>query len=179
MLVSVILEYKMLTAEQIVESLQLEKHVEGGYFKRTYASVKKSDPNNLDSHAYMSSIYYLLTDESMLSYFVINKSDLILYYHGGSPLEVIFIHPSGEVETKILGLDVMNGAAPQCFCPAGVCKAYRMVGGDYCLISEAVCPEFKYEDMQMVSAEDVLNSTGVTASQLADYSNLFAGNDNK
>ena len=163
----------MPTADEIISALNLEKHVEGGYYRRTYTSAIKSNPKDPESHSYMSSIYYLLTVDSSLSYFVSNKSDLILYYHSGAPLKIIFLHKSGEIEEKILGPNVLVGETPQVLCPANINKAYQMLDGDYSLISEAVCPEFKFADMHMPSIEQVLAESNFTKEQLQAYLSLF------
>lgn len=144
----------MITAEKIIELMQLEKHAEGGYFRRTYCSKETCLTRDQQSRTLMTSIYYLLTQESHLSYFSVNKSDLVLYHHLGDPLKIIFLYDSGEVVEKILGTDIAAGQTPQIVCPGGVWKAYDLMVGTMALVGESVSPGFDYDDMQMLSLED-------------------------
>lgn len=139
----------MTQAQAFIEKLNLEKHPEGGYFYRTFCSDIECINMDGNTRPAMSSIYYLLTKEAHLSYFAVNRSDLILYHHSGSPLKIIFLYPDGKTKEQMLGCDVLAGQTPQVTCPAGVYKAYDMMGGDFSLVSEAVCPGFVYEDMNL------------------------------
>ena len=58
-------------AAELVEHLQLSKHVEGGYFRRLYEGQKQHE-----GHHDMTAIYYLLTGDSPVDRWHINKSDI-------------------------------------------------------------------------------------------------------
>ncbi len=60
----------------LIRKLQLQPHVEGGYYRRTYNSQHNSGE---PQRSLMSSIYYLLTDDSPIGYFHRNQSDIIHY----------------------------------------------------------------------------------------------------
>ena len=162
-----------MNANDIVAALALEQHVEGGAFTRTFCSTHCGPNAEGLQRPFMTSIYYLMTRSNNLSYFAINKSDLILYYHMGAPLKVIFIHADGWIEEQILGTDLAAGQRPQCICPAGVPKAYQL-DGDYCLISEAVSPGFDYGDMSMPNKETLMQSQKLSLAQITPYLDLIA-----
>lgn len=145
----------MLTSSEIIKHLSLEKHCEGGYFYRTFYSEKEVQTCTQETRSQISSIYYLLTKESSLSFFAENKSDLVLYYHLGSPLKIIFLENNGELTEKILGPNLSAGQQLQIPCPANTCKAYHLEGGEFCLIGEAVAPGFEYKDMYMPTLSDI------------------------
>jgi uncharacterized protein len=131
--------------QTIVETLKLEKHCEGGYFAETYRPQLQKPT---DKRGLMTSIYYLLTQESKLSYFATNKSDLMLYHHLGAPVKVVSLDNGKWVE-RILGSNIAEGEMPQLLCPGGICKAYDLMNGNFALIGEAVSPGFIYDDMEM------------------------------
>lgn len=142
--------------QTIVRQLQLEAHIEGGYYRRTYCSplTTASTP----TRACMSSIYYLLTDDSPTGHLHCNRSDIVHYYQGGASgqggvLRYTLIHPNGHVETVLLGPDLEQGHQWQLTVPGGVWKASELVSGEWGLISEAVCPGFDFADMALATLE--------------------------
>jgi len=50
----------------------------------------------------MTSIFYMLTNENPISYFILNRSDIMHYFHIGSPLtywngcESVITHSPGK-----------------------------------------------------------------------------------
>ncbi len=133
----------------LIEQLNLAPHCEGGYYRRTYCSTLACTNQNNNERKTLSSIYYLITNKIGMSYFACNISDLILYYHCGDPLRIIFLDEQGHLEEKILGLDIAAGQSPQITCQGGVWKAYDLMSGHYTLVSEAVSPAYVEEDMFM------------------------------
>ena len=139
-------------AEEIIEALRLEGHVEGGFFRRTYEA--QGQPR-IDSGAgerfSMTSIYYLLTAEGPVGHFHRNRSDIVHYFHLGDPIEYHLIHRDGRYETVTMGPDPRRGQRLQLTVPGGIWKASRLTQGaaGYGLISEAVSPGFDYADMTL------------------------------
>ena len=144
-----------MTKQEIIKNLSLESHPsEGGYFKRTYTSaIETSCPAG--TRKTLSSIYYMLTDDSPIGYLHKNKSDIIHYFHSGSPICYWIIQPNGQLEKQILGNDVSQGQRPQLTVKGGFWKASELLDGEYGLISEAVTPSFEYEDMELAKATNI------------------------
>ncbi|MDF1653915.1 MAG: cupin domain-containing protein [Coxiellaceae bacterium] len=159
----------MTEIEQIIQTLNLEKHCEGGYFRRTYCSTIECTNSENKPRFSMSSIYYLVTAESGISVFAINKSDLMLYHHQGAALKIVFIEKDGSMREETLGSNLNAGHTPQVFCPAGTWKAYDLMGAEYALVSEAVTPSFEYEDMHMPTFEELKQKSPQHAEQLRHY----------
>lgn len=160
----------MTAIENIIQTLKLEKHVEGGYYRRTFCSTLDCTSHNGKKRQTMSSIYYLITRESGFSALCVNDSDLILYHHQGSPMKIVFFDPaSNELYSHILGSDIKNGEQPQVVCPGGIWKAYDLMGGDYCLVSEAVSPSFEYDDMHLVTQQNLASLSNEMQQQLMRY----------
>ena len=141
--------------QEIIKSLSLEPHPsEGGYFIRTYSSeITAASPAG--TRQSLSSIYYMLSDDSPIGYLHMNRSDIIHYFHSGSPITYTIIHPDGQLEIRILGNDLSQGQTPQLTVKGGCWKASELSDGEYGLLSEAVSPGFKYEDMKLASATNI------------------------
>lgn len=143
---------RSLTAAELVEHLGLDGHIEGGFFRRTYASdytlLTADDRERLS----LSSIFYLLAAESPIGHFHLNQSDIVHYFHLGDPITYYLLHPTGKLETTVMGSDVRNGQVLQLTVPGGVWKASEIPANGshgFGLISEAVTPGFEYDDMTL------------------------------
>ncbi|PPK63663.1 hypothetical protein B0F88_13210 [Methylobacter tundripaludum] len=144
--------------QQLIEKLSLEPHIEGGYFARTYRSeLKTGISSDAKPRCLLSSIFYMLTDDSPIGHLHKNKSDIIHYFHGGSPLSYFIIHPDGNLEMKVLGSDLDKGQQLQLIVRGGCWKATELETGEFGLISEAVSPGFEYEDMELAEQRTIKN----------------------
>jgi uncharacterized protein len=135
---------------QLIEKLSLEPHIEGGYFSRTYrSSLKTGVPYDSKPRYLLSSIFYMFTDDSSVGYLHRNRSDIIHYFQGGSPLTYLILHPDGKLERKIMGADFDQGHQLQLVVRGGCWKATELEAGEFGLVSGAVSPGFEYEDMEL------------------------------
>jgi predicted cupin superfamily sugar epimerase len=141
--------------KDLIESLQLAPHLEGGYFRRTYESTFSTGLTKAAKRPLMSSIYYLLTDDSPIGFFHRNRSDIVHYWHSGHSLTYLLIDPEGEFSKVVLGPNVTDGEELQLIVPGGYWKATLLAQGQYGLLSEAVAPGFEYEDMELASTEQM------------------------
>ena len=142
--------------EQIVDSLGLVPHPEGGYFRRTYASRILAPIGPEQSHRpTLTCIYYLLTRDSPIGHLHVNRSDIVHFFQGGGPIQYTLVSPKGELENVTLGSSVESGHQLQLTVYGGWWKASQLIDGEYGLISEAVSPGFAYEDMGFVSKLDI------------------------
>lgn len=143
----------------VIEQLGLQAHVEGGYFKRTFQADHRAKIDQGDGPRFtITSIFYLLTQDSPVGHFHLNKSDIVHYYHLGSPISYYMIHPDGRLETAVLGPDILAGQQLQLTVLGGVWKASHLSEGDYGLLSEAVAPGFEYADMQLGKPGNLLEA---------------------
>lgn len=147
------------SAAELIRDLELEGHVEGGFYRRTFEATDQPrvDAGNGQRFS-MTSIYYLLTREGPVGHFHLNKSDIVHYFHLGDPIDYHLIHPDGRLEIVTMGPDPRKGHKLQLTVPGGIWKASRLQEiGDagYGLISEAVSPGFDYADMQLGVTDDL------------------------
>lgn len=136
----------------LIARLALKPHPEGGYFRRVFTSGHHSTTDNGSQRPAMSSIYYLLTDDSPVGHWHRNQSDIMHYFHLGSALRYWLISPSGNLTVATLGPKLEAGQQLQLLVPGGYWKATELESGEYGLLSEAVCPGFVPQDMEMASA---------------------------
>ena len=154
----------------VIEQLGLEAHIEGGYFKRTFQADHRPRVDQGDGPRFtMTSIFYLLTQDSPVGHFHRNRSDIIHYYHLGGPIHYYMIHPDGRLETAVLGPDLAAGQQLQLTVKGGVWKASHLPGGDYGLISEAVSPGFEYADMRLGERDAMLQAFPQHAAVIKPY----------
>ncbi len=140
----------MPTAQQWIDRLGLEPHMEGGYFRRTYqADHRPPVPTPQGERPPLTSIHYLLTAASPVGHWHLNRSDILHFHHAGAPLTYHLIHPDGQLRTAVLGQEPARGHALMLAVPGGVWKATCLTTGDHALISEAVSPGFDYADMTL------------------------------
>ncbi|WP_444996433.1 cupin domain-containing protein [Aliikangiella sp. IMCC44359] len=158
-----------MTKEEIIEKLKLELHLsEGGYFKRTYESELNIGECNSERKL-LTSIYYMLTNDNPIGYLHRNKSDIIHFYHLGSPIKYMIVTPEGKIVEKILGPDISQGERPQLIVKGGYWKASQLCSGEYGLISEAVSPGFDYADNEVASLEVFTALHPIPAQCLSEY----------
>lgn len=139
-------------AHDVINALDLEAHIEGGYFRRTYQSEHRASLETSTGPRYLlTSIYYLLTEQSPVGQFHFNQSDILHYFHLGDPIEYSLIHANGSLQTLVMGSDILTKQRLQLHVPGGIWKASRLLNGShgFGLISEAVSPGFDFKDMEM------------------------------
>lgn len=144
---------KPLSAEQLASALNLEAHIEGGYFRQTFkADHRPTISTDNGDRVTMTSIYYLLSAESPIGHFHMNQSDIMHYFHKGDPISYFMLHPDGSLQKTTLGPDPSKGHQMQMMVKGGTWKASKIsTTGEYGygLIGEAVAPGFEYADMQL------------------------------
>jgi predicted cupin superfamily sugar epimerase len=140
--------------QQLIDSLSLVEHVEGGYFAETHRSAETiSTIREGSDRAVLTSIYYLLTDDRPIDHFHKNQSDILHYFHLGSPITYLLLHPDGRLDRVQMGSDPNLGHVLQLLVPGGCWKAAVLERGEFGLIGEAVAPGFDYRDMELATAE--------------------------
>jgi purine nucleoside permease/predicted cupin superfamily sugar epimerase len=143
----------ILTAKQLAKALNLEAHVEGGYFRQTFkADHRPTIATDHGDRVTMTSIYYLLSAESPIGHFHMNQSDIMHYFHVGDPITYYMIIADGSLQKTILGPDPTKGHQMQLMVKGSTWKASKTPTDGkygYGLIGEAVAPGFEYADMQL------------------------------
>lgn len=161
--------HSLVNAKELIAALGLDKHVEGGYFRRTFESDQQLMTKADGSQRFlMTSIYYLLTEDSPVGHFHLNQSDIVHYYQLGDAIQYSLISPDGTLQTVVMGSDVLAGQRLQLHVPGGIWKASKLMNGPagFALISEAVSPGFDVADMEMGNRQKLTE-------QFAEHSSLI------
>ncbi|MEM9489033.1 MAG: cupin domain-containing protein [Myxococcota bacterium] len=154
--------------QQLIDTLQLEPHIQGGYFRRTYQSSGQWEFGWGLRHS-MTSIFYLLTDDSSIGHWHLNRTDIVHCFQLGQPVKYSVISPEGEFQQHVMGPDLAAGQHLQFTVPGGWWKASELTGGSYGLLSEAVSPGFDYADMNMGKEDAMLQQFPHLADEIRRY----------
>ncbi len=139
--------------EKYIKALNMQKHVEGGYYSQSYVSDTGYD----DKRALWSSIYFMLC-EGEVSHFHRLTADELWYYHAGESLTIYMIDADGELTTAQLGLNVEEGEVPQFLVPKGCIFGSAMNKEGFSLVGCMVSPGFTFEDFELFSQEYLLET---------------------
>lgn len=160
-------------ASAVARALGLEPlPLEGGWFRRTYASDLVLPAGSLPSifngrRRSASCIFTLLTPEGFSAMHRL-VSDEIWCFHAGDALESLRLYPDGSGECVVLGLDLAAGQRPQDVVPAHAWQGTRLrQGGRWALVSCMVTPEFVWDDFE-------LGVRGPLAERYPDFANDIA-----
>lgn len=142
----------MKTAEYYIKNLNMDPHIEGGYFKESFIS---NDEARKDKKLW-SSIYFLLRTGEVSNFHRL-KSDELWYYHDGEALTIYMISPEGELITSQLGKNIENGEMPQVLVPKGYIFGSAMNNDGYSLVGCMVSPAFDYKEFELFDREYLLS----------------------
>jgi uncharacterized protein len=135
----------MITWQQLVETLGMQPHPEGGYYKETYRAEGRIE----GKRSYSTAIYYLLPPGASSKLHRM-KSDEIFHFYLGGPMTLVKLGPKGEVETVVLGQDLAAGQAVQHLVRAGWWfGGYANDGSPFSLVGCTVAPGFEFEDFEL------------------------------
>ncbi|KIY73580.1 hypothetical protein CYLTODRAFT_434221 [Cylindrobasidium torrendii FP15055 ss-10] len=155
-----------LSNSQLIASLGLIKHPEGGYFVETDRQPDEVPTPFVDGkppRSLATSIYYLLTHDDPNGVIHMNKSVTYHVLHHGRA-EYTLIHPTSppRIEKVVMGEDVSKGETRLLLVGTGVWKMSKLLPVDLamgdknttgCLITEVVVPGFHWEDHQFLTMD--------------------------
>lgn len=135
------------SAQQIIDTHNLIRHDEGGWFRETYRSsdiVECTDRTGL-TRSRLTTIHYMLENTKPRGLFHRNKSDIVHFYEGGGTLRYLTVTPEGIMEETLLG----GGYERQLIVKGGTWKASELINGEWGMVGEAVAPGFDYRDRDL------------------------------
>ncbi|MBM4403961.1 MAG: cupin domain-containing protein [Candidatus Cloacimonetes bacterium] len=147
----------------IIDKLNLIQHPEGGYYRRTWQSLLKSDI--IDNSGKLifpmrsigSSILYLLPSNEVATWHRIN-CDEMWHYYSGSPIRVYVISNLRGMESFILGPSFSEGELFQLVIPRLTWFAAEVVEMDsYTICGCTLYPSFTYADFEIAERSKLLD----------------------
>jgi predicted cupin superfamily sugar epimerase len=139
-------------AVELKDTLQLQPHVEGGYYRR-FHPPKGADVDAGVRHA-MSAIHYLLERGQFSNWHRIDAQEA-WHFVEGEPLELLIYNPvCNRLERHCLG-PLTDDYCSVAVVPAGAWQAARPLGR-YALMTCLVAPGFEYEGFELLAESDPL-----------------------
>jgi predicted cupin superfamily sugar epimerase len=154
---------KETTSEELIRSLALARHPEGGWYRETYRSNERVPSKSLPARfggerSFCTAIYFLL-ERGDVSAFHRIKSDEIWHYYAGASLSIHVLTRQGGHEILRLGPDITAGETFQTVVSAECWFAAEVSGsGPYSLVGCTVAPAFDFSDFEMGDATRLLQT---------------------
>jgi predicted cupin superfamily sugar epimerase len=137
-------------AAELIATLQLTPHPEGGYFREVFRSTTNVVPaDGRGARSAATTIYFLLARDSHSRWHRV-QSDEIWHLYEGGPLELLELDTSmSRLTSARLGVIGDAEAVPVHTVVAGNWQAARPLG-DYALVGCTVAPGFVYDDFRLL-----------------------------
>lgn len=128
-----------MSAEAIIEKLELQRHPEGGWYRETWKGPE------VGGRASGTAILFLLQAGERSHWHRVDADEIWLW-HAGAPLMLSM----GELSASEvrLGPDVLGGEVVQAVVPSGWWQAARSTGA-WTLVSCTVSPGFRFEGFEL------------------------------
>jgi len=155
-------EYHLAESWDWIEKLKLLPHPEGGFYREAYRSAESIEGGSLPkrfasgSRPFGTSIYYLLTGNTVSRLHRVNQ-DETWHFYDGSGLLLHVIDPRGMYRRHRVGIRLDAGELPQftvkagCFFGAEVSEE-----NSFSLVGCTCCPGFTFHDLFMPAREEAL-----------------------
>lgn len=148
----------MYTAAYWIERLQLQQHVEGGWYCEVYKAAQTINlTGNKQEKSAATHIYFLLQQQEFSALHRI-ASDELWHFYAGTALTVYEITVEGELIVHVLGNDPAKNEQHFCVIKAGSWFGAKTTGeGDYALVGCTVAPGFDFADFELAERAALLN----------------------
>lgn len=133
------------TADEIIASLGLVPHPEGGHYRETF----RHRPVDGGRGA-VTVIYYLLRESERSAWHRVDATE-IWHFYAGAPLE-LEIAGGGARSSIVLGTDFAAGMAAHGVVPALAWQSARSLGA-WTLVGCTVAPAFEFSGFELAPAE--------------------------
>lgn len=131
-----------LTAQEVIETLGLEPHPEGGKYVQTWRA--KTDG---DARPSGTAIYYLLNFGEQARWHRVDAAE-VWHFYAGAPLRLSMSADGENVDNAILGADIAAGERPQIIVPEGAWQSAESLG-PWSLVGCTVSPGFTFDAFEM------------------------------
>ncbi len=144
-----------------VSRLQLNAHIEGGYYREIYRSalsIKKENlPGTFHGDRSASTSIYFLLERGKFSAFHRIASDEVWHFYAGDCLLIYELMQDGSIKEHRLGNNPENGESFQLVIKGGNWFASKVSDeGEYALAGCTVAPGFDFADFEMAARSTLL-----------------------
>jgi uncharacterized protein len=130
------------SASDIIASLDLKPHPEGGHFRETF----RDSSVDANGRSRSTAIYFLLARGERSHWHRIDAVE-VWHYYAGDALTLRIADDNGT-RSVTLGPDIAAGEAPQAMVPAYAWQAAESVG-DWTLVGCTVAPGFDFATFEL------------------------------
>ena len=142
----------------IINTLNLEPHPEGGFYKEMYRSeTNAKDLIGSSNKSALTSIYYLLAGKDFSAWHRI-QSDETWYFHLGCDVLIYFFDENKLLRTKQIGMTSKNLQAT--IAAHTWFAAKPLSENDFSLVSCAVAPGFEFDAFEIGKREELTKEFG-------------------
>jgi uncharacterized protein len=143
------------------QHLQLNYHIEGGWYSEVYRSgllfTADQLPGKFSGARHACTHIYFMLEKGQFSAFHRIHSDELWHFYSGDPLIVYEIGENGHLKEHLLGNDPQAGQSPFCVIKGGNWFASKPVeNSEYGLVGCTVSPGFDFADFEMARKEELL-----------------------
>jgi predicted cupin superfamily sugar epimerase len=132
----------MITAEEIISLLELERHPEGGWYRQTF-----EDTPEAGMRAQSTAIYYLLEGGDLSAWHRVDAAE-VWHWYAGAPLKLRLSHEGNVIDEYTLGPDLVAGQRPQVVVPRHCWQTAKSLGG-WTLVGCTVAPGFQFSGFEI------------------------------
>jgi predicted cupin superfamily sugar epimerase len=128
-------------AKDIIATLRLERHPEGGWYNQTF-----QDDARVDGRAQSTAIYFMLEAGEVSHWHRVDAVEIWHYYAGASL--TLHVSSGSGVQDHRLGPDIVRGERPQIVVPQGHWQSAQSMG-DWTLVGCTVSPGFQFSGFEL------------------------------
>jgi hypothetical protein len=136
-------------ASELINLLDLEPHLEGGYFREVFRSTNLVQlPDDQEERRALTTIYFLPVAGEYSCWHRVSK-DEVWHYYEGAALELFLTEQAAEECTRCIVGEVGGLSRPVAVVPGG-CWQMARTTGEYTLVGCTVGPGFEYGDFRLL-----------------------------
>jgi predicted cupin superfamily sugar epimerase len=134
-----------MTPQAIIAELGLQRHPEGGWYRRTFCDSAGAE------RGISTAIYYLLEAGERSHWHRVRDAAEVWHYYAGAPLALHLSEDGTQQHTIVLGPELFAGERPQAIVPANCWQAAESLGA-FTLVGCTVAPGFEFSSFEMAPA---------------------------
>ena len=134
-----------LTAKDVIFTLGMVRHPEGGWYAESFV-----DSDSKDGRPLSTAIYYLLETGDVSHWHRVDAVE-VWHYYAGSPL-ALRISDGNSVDLHTLGNDLDAGERPQVVVPKHAWQAAASTGA-FTLVGCTVAPGFQFSGFELADKD--------------------------
>lgn len=167
----------MQNVQDIISSLNLAPHPEGGYYRETFRSEttisqKALGPSYSGDRNTSTMIYFLLTSDIFSAFHRILQ-DESWHFYAGDTITLHTIDEAGNHAAHLIGADFSKGEVPQLMVKGGDWFAASISKSDsYALVGCTVSPGFDFQDFELADRSQLSSKFPAHAELIKSYTRI-------